>query len=213
MKIAILFSGRISFFEKSYSNIMKNIVQGNQVDFFVSYPKDPDINETNSFLEKFEPKAFMESDEQYFNIDRFPPPPPQYWVKSRNNLMCMFLNRKNVIELFKKYVEENNIHYDLVISTRIDFLLHSKLNLNQLLQKSNQNFLCIPSGEDWLGINDRIAIGNMKTMIEYMLCYDSLEYLFERGTYVYPEIALKDYVNYKKMKIFRFPLKTNIIRK
>jgi hypothetical protein len=213
MKIAILFSGRISFFQKSYPNIMENIVQGNEVDFFISYPKDPDINEMNSFLERFEPKAFMESDEEYFNIDRFPPP-KKFWVKSRPNMMYMFLNRKNVCEIFKKYIEENNIFYDLVISTRIDFILYSKLNLNQLLQKSNENFLCIPSGNDWAGgLNDRIAIGNLKIMIEYMLCYNSLEYLFEKGTYVHPENALKDYVDYKKMKVFRFPLKTDVIRK
>ncbi len=212
MKIAILFSGRIHLFQKSYQNIIKNMVQGNEVDFFVSYPKNTDINETNAFLEKFEPKGFMESEEEYFSIEKYPDPPKHVILKSRHNMMCMFLNRKNVFQLLQKYIEENNIKYDLVISTRIDFLIHQKLDLKLLIHKANQEFLCIPAGQDCLGLNDRIAMGNMDTMNVYMSCFDSLEYLFENGTWIHPESALKDYVQYKQMKVFRFPLKTEIIR-
>lgn len=210
MKIAILFSGRISFFQKSYPNIMENIVQGNEVDFFISYPKDPDINETNAFLERFEPKVFMESNESYFYLK------PKY-NRSRHanyhNMMCMYLNRKNVCELFKKYIEENNTHYDLVISYRIDYLISSKLDLNILYEKSNHDQLCIPEGNDYLGLNDQMALGNMNIMIKYLSCYDSLQNMFEKGTILHPETILYDYIKLNNIKTFRFPLKTDIILK
>lgn len=209
MKIAILFSGRILGFEKSYQNIMNNIVQGNEVDFFISYPKDSDINEMNAFLERFEPKEFMKSDEEYFFVKHVYRKTRGSW----HNVMCMYLNRKNVIELFKKYVEENDINYDLVISYRIDYWIHSKLNLQELVNKSKEGFLCIPDGNDYFGINDQMAICNMNMMIEYMSVYNSLEYLLDRYKLLDPEVLLKRYIEYKKMKVFRFPLKTNIIRK
>ncbi len=210
MKIAILFSGRIQFFEKSYPNIMKNIVQGNHVDFFISYPKDTDINMTNDFLEIFEPKVFIESDEKYFRVRHVPKRCPG---TNTHNTMCMYLNRKNVCELFKKYIKENKISYDLVISYRVDYFLSSKLDLQLLKNKSKQNLLCIPSGKDYHGLNDQMAIGNTETMIQYMSCYDTISELFKRGTIMHPETILHDYVKYKKMNTFRFPLETSIIRK
>lgn len=212
MKIAILFSGRINCFRRSYPNMMKNIVQGHQVDFFISYPKDTDINEMNEFLEKFKPIAFVENEEEYFSIDQYPDPPKHIILKSRHNMMCMFINRLNVCHLLQEYIKETNIHYDLVISMRVDFLVHSKLDLRLLTQKSKNGFLCIPAGQDCCGLNDRFAIGNTDVMSEYLSCYESLKYLLDHGTLLHPESLLKDYVHYKKMKVFRFPLKTEIIR-
>lgn len=210
MRIAILFSGRIQFFEKSYPNMMKNIVQGNDVDFFISYPKETDINMTNDFLEKFEPKVFIESDEKYFHVRHVPKRCPGV---NSHNTMCMYLNRKNVCTLFEKYIKEHKISYDLVISYRVDYFLSSKLDLQLLKNKSNQNLLCIPSGKDYHGLNDQMAIGNTETMIQYMSCYDTISELFKRGTIMHPETILHDYVKYKKMNLFRFPLETSIIRK
>lgn len=209
MKIAILFSGRISCFQRSYPNIMENIVQGNDVDFFISYSKDIDINETNAFLETFEPKAFMESDEKYFYVN------PIYH-SSRNkweNVMCMYLNRKNVKTLFKKYMEDHQIEYDLVLSYRVDYWIHSKLNLQQLVNKSNEGFLSIPAGNNYQGLNDQMAIGNMNTIIQYLSVYDALPHLLQRFGTLNPEIILQNYVKLKKIKLFRFPLETKILRK
>jgi hypothetical protein len=114
---------------------MENIVQGNDVDFFISYQKDTDINETNKFLEIFKPKLFMRSDENYFFVEHYHRATRASW----HSVMCMYLNRKNVNELFKQYIEDNKINYDLVISTRIDFLIHSKLNLDELYEGKKQS--------------------------------------------------------------------------
>jgi hypothetical protein len=209
MKIAILFSGRISCFQKSYPNIMENIVQGNDVDFFISYSKDSDINETNAFLEKFEPKVFMESDEKYFFVKDIYRKTRSSW----HNVMCMYLNRQNVQSLFKKYIEEHQIQYDLVLSYRVDYWIHSKLNLQQLILKSNEGLLCIPVGNDYQGLNDQMAIGNMNTIIKYLSVYDSLPHILQRFKTLNPEIILQKYVKLKNIKLFRFPLETTILRK
>lgn len=210
MKIAILLSGRIKGYRQSFQNIMNHMIQGNNVDFFASYPKETSNDLLLPFLQIFQPTVFVRSDEEYFNIDRFPTP-THVCVKSRHNMMCMYLNRNYVYQLFEKYKKEKNIQYDLVFSCRLDFMIHSKLDLNTLLQKSKEGYICIPEGEDHNGINDRMACGNEEEMKKYMTCYESIEYLLDHGGTLHPETMLREYFEYKEMKQFRFPLGTHII--
>ncbi len=210
MKIAILLSGRIRGYAQSYSNMIHHIVQGNEVDFFASYPKDTSNEELIEFLKMFQPKVFIRSDEEYFSIEKYSIP-THIHVKSPHNMMCMYLNRNRVYELFEKYKNEKNQKYDLVLSCRVDFIIHSKLDLSLLFEKSKEDLICIPAGEDHNGINDRMAIGNEKMMKEYMTCYQSLQYLLDHGGTFHPETILKEYFEYKEMKTFRFPLGTHII--
>jgi len=201
MRIAILLSGRINGYEKSYKNIIDNIVQGNQVDFFISYCKDISEESFENFKKIFNPVSYVKSDEVYFDMTPYPHP-THLGVKSRHNMMCMYLNRRNVYKIYNEYKIKNNIHYDLVFSYRVDFIFHSKLDLSLLLNAKES--ICIPEGCDYNGINDRMAVGNEETMKEYLLCYDSLQLLFDQGGTPHPETILKEYIEYKKLKIYRF---------
>jgi hypothetical protein len=197
MRIAVLFSGRLNGYEHSYKNILDNIVQGNQVDFFISYCKNSPQELLDGFLNKFKPVAWMESDEQYFDMTSYPHP-THVGVKSRHNMMCMFLNRSNVYKLYDNYKTVNNIKYDLVCSSRLDFVIHSKLDLSMMIKS-----LCIPAECDYNGINDRFACGNEEVMKDYMLCYDSLQKLFDTGGTPHPETALCEYLKYKNLTPYR----------
>lgn len=210
MKIAILLSGRIKGYEQSFKNMMNHIVQEHDVDFFASYPKDTPNNLLLPFLQTFQPKVFIRSNENYFSIDHIPTP-THVGVKSRHNMICMYLNRNHVYHLFEDYKKEKNIQYDLVFSCRVDFMIHSKLDLNILLQKSKEGMICIPEGEDHNGINDRMACGNEEEMKKYMTCYESMEYLLNHGRTLHPETMLREYFEYKEMKTYRFLIGTHII--
>jgi hypothetical protein len=207
---------------------MNHIVQDNEVDFFASYPKDTPNHILLPFLFKFQPKIFIRSNEDYFSINHIP---TFILTKSRHNMMCMYLNRNLVYHLFEDYKKKKNIQYDIVFSCRIDFIIHSKLDLNLIYQKSKEGYICIPKGEDHNGINDRMACGNEGEMKKYMTtllckvssfpqvkdlpgkltCYESMEYLLHHGRTLHPETMLREYFEYKEMKSFRYSLETHII--
>ncbi len=206
MKLAILYSGRIDNFEKSYEKIMENIVEDNEVDFFISYQKGTNYEELIKFIEKYKPKLYRESDENYFDISQYIEP-SHLIVKSKHNMMCMFLNRKYVFELFEKYVKVLNKEYDLIFSCRVDIIIKSKIDLYRLYYWSSKGYISIPGGDDQNGINDKIAVGNYNEMKKYFKCYDSLKYIFDNGGTLHPETCLFEYlILYMRLNLSRFYL-------
>ncbi len=203
MKIAILFSGRIKKFNSCYKYIMKNIVKDNEVDFFISHEKNLDKKELFDFVNLFKPKKIIENDEIYFDISKYPNAPK---VKSKHNIMCMFLNRFKVFNIFKEYCLEKNISYDIIFSHRVDFALNNILNYENYLEKIKEDYLFIPSEHDYGGINDRFAFGNFNTMKTYMNCYNKIYELLENKTPLHPETILLSYLKLTEVKIMRFKI-------
>ncbi len=209
MKIAILFSGRLTGYKDNYELIMKNIVSNNEVDFFIAHEKNVDSKILNDFVNLYKPKIILESDENYFDISK-------YNYKSsgnKHNLMCMFLNRYKVFTEFEKYCDEMNKEYDLIISHRLDLAFEEKIDLNKFYDKIKEDFLFIPSGNDYGGINDQFAFGNIDVMFIYMNCYNGLKELFEKKINIHPETLLNEYLkNNELTNIERFEVKNNLIR-
>ena len=203
MKIAILFSGRIDTTIEQYNNIMNNLVQSNDVDFFISHSKT-DEKSIQDFVNLYKPKKIIESDEIHFDYSKYPKRP---WT-NQYNIMCMFLNRKKVCKLFQEYINDNNINYDIIISCRCDLWFDEKLDINSLMNYTNNNVLCIPNPQfDYTGINDQIAIGNYKMITIYLQVYDSLFNILESGGNFHPETLLAIYLSVKCEKMYRFDLK------
>lgn len=209
MKIAILFSGRLDATIEQYNNIMNNLVQSNDVDFFISHSKTDD-NIIQDFVNLYKPKKIIESDELYFDCGKYKP----LSEKCKHHTMCMYLNRKKVCNLLKEYINDNNTNYDIIISGRCDLVFGEKLDINSLINHINNNELCIPNPQcDYTGINDQFAIGNYKTIITYLQIYDSLFKILENDSLLFhAEQLLACYLKLENENIYRFNLKYFIKR-
>ena len=201
MKIAILFSGRIDTTIEQYNNIMNNLAQSNDVDFFISHSKT-DENIIQDFVNLYKPKKIIESDESYFDCSMY----KSLSEKAKHHTMCMYLNRKKVCNLLKEYINENNINYDIIISGRCDLVFNERLNINSLMNHINNNELCIPNPQcDYTGINDQFAIGNYKTITTYLQIYDSLFKILETDSLLFhAEQLLARYLKLENENIYRF---------
>jgi len=202
MRIAILFFGRIKNYDKHFQNIMQNIVQNNQVDFFLSHSRDLD-EDVDGFVKLYKPIAVFNGEIVYFDHSKY---------KKRNDkqghpTMCMLVNKMRAFKLLNNYVNETGIDYDVVISYRLDVKSKDELNLN-----IENNKLYIPEGKDYGGINDQMAYGSFEVMKKYMMMYNSLYDILERGCVFHPETLLKKYLDNIKIDIVRFPFFYWIVR-
>lgn len=194
MKLAIILSGRIQDDESQYLNIMNIFVKEHEVDFFICYPKETNIEIVNWVTEKYKPKKILENDENYFNADKYE---KGYW-NNRHRVMSMFLNRYKLSECFKDYIQETGREYEIVIAMRMDLCFTDlEFDITTLCEPINRNELCIPNpGYDHGGMNDQIAIGNTEQIIQYLDLYGTLFEILEKGIYLQPENLLFHYLHY-----------------
>jgi hypothetical protein len=201
MKLAILFTGRINDNKDQYENIMKNLVNNQEVDFFISYPKDTNKDMVQKVSQLYNPKIIIENNEEYFNVDKYKKRPET----NKHNVLSMYLSRLNIKNAFNDYVRTTNIHYDVIISTRIDLRFKCEINLIDSLKHIQNNELCIPNPVfDYLGINDQFAMGNSNTIDTYLNAYNSLFELLESGVILHPETLLINYLRNNNMTFHRF---------
>jgi hypothetical protein len=87
-------------------------------------------------------------------------------------MTCHFINKNRVFSLLEQYVNKSNVHYDCVVSLRIDCLFQSKFIFNNL----KDHTVYIPSGYDYVdnAINDQVAYGK----IDVMKIYNSINPVF-----------------------------------
>ena len=91
LKLAILMAGRIMNYKNAYPNIMENIVQGNDVDFFLSH--SPELDEDlEDFRKVFQPNILNNDPHDIKMIN------PHFQHQNRHNLIKMIYNNvKNQI--------------------------------------------------------------------------------------------------------------------
>ena len=176
LKIAIVFSGRLTSYDKHYQNIMDNLVQGNDVDFYAGISEEP-VNERllDGFLKMYKPKKWAVSDKPLFDIDfkkekeRIPKnaAPPQstvYQARNRDKSRSLLMKSK--------------VKYDWIISTRADVYYKNKLNYDEL----DADKVNIPEGANFGGIQDKIAIAKKPLILRYLNMYDYLpEYIKKKN--------------------------------
>jgi hypothetical protein len=105
MKLAILFTGRINDNKDQYENIMKNLVNNQEVDFFISYPKDTNKDMVQKVSQLYNPKIIIENNEEYFNVDKY-----QKKVETnKHNVLSMFLSRLNIKNAFTSSIDEETV--------------------------------------------------------------------------------------------------------
>ena len=199
MKIAILISGRLTSYDKHYQNIIDNLGEGCEIDFYAGISEEP-INKRllDGFLKLYNPVAWKYSDEPLLDIE---------WDKVKANSV-MGPMKKNVMYMWRnRYTVRNFIieagHYDWIISTRIDVFYKNKLDYNVL----ESDKLNIPTQADYGGYQDKIVIAKHSLMIDYLDVYHNLKrYLIDDKKSVNPEPLLKHHIKNKNIPVHRISL-------
>jgi hypothetical protein len=205
MKIAILFSGRIFRFGNHYNNIMENIVQGHDADFFLSH--SPELDEDlESFCEMYKPVATSNDPIPEFDFTQYPVFPE--FTTNRRNIISMLYNRVRVFNLLETHMKINNIEYDFIVSYRLDLFSYNKLDY-----KIEPNILYIPEGSDHCGgINDQVAYGTYEPMKIYMHTFNNIYNILDSGCPIHPELINKENLLLHNINIQRVPFDYEIIR-
>jgi hypothetical protein len=204
MRVAILLSGRLTSYDKHYQNIMENLGQDYDVDFYAGISEEP-INETllDGFLKMYKPVAWKYSDKPLLDIEWDKVKSGKNLAPIKKNVMYMWRNRDNVKSLLKG-------DYDWIISTRLDVFYKNKLDYNDL----DDSYVNIPKGSDFGGYQDKIAIAKKPLMLEYLDVYDNLKkYVVDDKRTIEPETLIKYHLKYKSINVKRIVLKHDIFPK
>ena len=194
MKIAILISGRLTSYDKHYQNIIDNLGEGCEIDFYAGISEEP-INEKllDGFLKLYKPIAWKYSDKPLLDIDFSKVKSGKNLAPIKKNVMYMWRNRDNVKELLKG-------EYDWIISTRIDIFYKNKLDYSDL----DADSVNIPKGSDFGGYQDKIAIAKQLLMVEYLDVYDNLKkYVVDDKRTIEPETLVKYHLKNKNINVKR----------
>lgn len=173
MRIAVLFNGGVKYkiinntsitpniddniyhVGHTYINLLNTFGENNEYDFFLSI--NPELNEDlTEFIALYNPISICNDPIIYFDDYSKYKKAPETII---HNMICTFINKMRVYKLLEEHINKTNIHYDLVISTRVTIQYNKKFN-----EVINDN-LNIPYGCDHLGmIDNKIQINNINSM-------------------------------------------------
>jgi len=162
MHIAVLVYGRLTKCVEHYDNVVESIGKCNDIDFFCSSDNSSE-SLVNDFIRLYKPKLYDNSPIQYeYDLGKYP---GLQNVTNIHNMTCHFINKNRVFSLLEEYIHRENVHYDCVVSLRIDCLFQNNFIFNNL----EDNTIYIPYGEDYFetAINDKIAYGKIDVMKKY----------------------------------------------
>lgn len=214
MKVAILVYGRLNRALDNYRNIISRIGSTEErietIDFFCSSDNSTNIED---FVIKYKPKDYIndkiEIDENELNYYKSVRVPREVSVE---NVLRHFTNKKRVYNIFNQYTKENNLHYDVIVTLRIDIKFFKEFIIN----KPENNTIYIPNGEDHRnGINDQIAYGNQSVMEKYCNIMDNCKFIISNKLTrhgFHPESLTLSNIKLHEITIQRFNLKYKITR-
>lgn len=119
----------------------------------------------NDFIRLYKPKLYNNSSIKYeYNLGKYPGKKIETDI---HNMTCHFINKNRVFLLLEEYMNKENIHYDCVVSLRVDCVIKDNFIFNNL----EDNTIYIPYGYDYYenAINDQIAYGKVDVMRKYNL--------------------------------------------
>lgn len=119
----------------------------------------------------------------------------------RRSVVPMYYSINKVTNQFFTYVLATRTKYDIVIRARFDTRIKSPI------EYITDNGIFIPSGNDFCGINDQFAYGDVNSMLYYGDLYFSIiDYLQQNNTIrLNPEMLLKSYLYANRnISIYRF---------
>jgi hypothetical protein len=196
LKVAVFFSGRVQGYEDSYK-FLKNFIDKYNMDVFCSINSEFDQYHQD-FVKNFKCKKY---NFELFKQGNFMLKPLIREFNNTNNGLSMFYNHRKCMDMILKYQLESNLRYDVVVYMRADILPTTRNGFSLVLD----DYLHVPAGADWDGLNDQIAYGSVEIMNRYCdLFYYVETYCNQLGCPPYPERLLKFHVNYLHIPVKRF---------
>jgi hypothetical protein len=162
MRLAVIVFGRLNKCADHFDNILDSIGNHNEIDFFLS-SDNSDENLLNDFIRLYKPILYNNTPVVYdYDLESYPGKRPETNI---HTMTCHFINKNRVFALLEEHINKTNIHYDVVISMRIDLVFHDKFDFNNI----SDNTVYIPTGNDHVinGLNDQLAYGTISTMKKY----------------------------------------------
>lgn len=211
MKIAVLIYGRLNLSSLSYKYIIDSLNNYDSVDFFCS-SDNSDESHLREFITNYKPLDYINDE---INTDEHKymysfSAAPETSIDIIDKMIRHFINKNRVYNLFLKYIEANNKHYDIIMYLRADLKIYDKFDF----EYPKDNEIYIPTGRDHRdGLNDTIAYGNQNVMKIYSdLIYNCKTLLSKQLSYVHPETLTAMNLKYNNLTINRFVLKYDLIK-
>jgi hypothetical protein len=179
---------------------MESFKNSNTFDIFYSCDNAP-LDLLQEFIELYKPVSVIN---EKIELTKTYEDYPKHPHTNKNNMLCHFLNKSRVFYLLEKHIEIHKIHYDLVISLRLDLLFENTMPFYTV----EEDTIYIPEGYDYLdfAINDQIAYGSIRTMKIYMNIINNLEIILNNNkTLLHPESLTYTNILNNGLKIIRFP--------
>ena len=202
MRTAICISGLTRYYRETYTLFKENILDKlpGEYDIFISTWETDDILDIRDLykptLIKTDPNI-PENLKWYKEWEDFYTQFPNNSNANPGTTLPMLYKVKDCMQMVEAYGQTVTVGYDYVIRTRFDILHLTPLDLYQLLDCQEKNYLGIHYSDQlkepgWL--YDGFAFGGWKTMKIYSNLYDSLlEQAKKSNTWVIHEI-LRDYL-------------------
>ena len=199
MHIAVLIYGRLNKCIEHYNNVIESIGKNNEIDFFLSSDNSPELL-LNNFIDLYKPKLYNNNPVIYnYDLSIYPNKPPETNI---HNMTCHFINKNRVFLLLEQYINQCNIHYDCVVSLRIDCLFQNNFVFNNLVD----NTIYILLNYDYSGINDQVAYGKVDVMKKYN-SINALDLLNKSLSKPHPESLTIANIKFYNLKIERVDIK------
>lgn len=204
MHIAVLVYGRLNKCVEHYDNIVESIGKHNEIDFFLSSDNSSE-SLLSDFIHLYKPILYNNERIHYdCDLGKYPGKRSETNI---HNMTCHFINKNRVFLLLEEHTNKNNIHYDCVISLRVDCVIKNHFTFNNL----EDNTIYIPYGYDYYehAINDQIAYGKVDVMRKYN-SIDPVDLLERNLSIPHPETLNYANITFYKLQIERVNIKYNL---
>lgn len=208
MRIAVLVYGRLHKCAEHYENIIWTLGKEHDVDFFLSSDNSSE-DLLNDFIRLYKPVRYINEPIKYTDeLSIYPGKPDETNIR---NMTCHFMNKGRVFSLLEDYLHIANIHYECVVSLRVDLVFSTICDFTGL----DRNTIYIPNGFDYVsnGINDQFAYGSFEVMKKYCAIFSNTQHLLKEGLSIpHPESLTYANLLYSKVDITRVDV-SHVIQK
>jgi hypothetical protein len=224
MKTAILISGYLQCFDKTYRNLLNNISDARKSDIFIytfdtyedictchqCYYRKPHLDVINTFSimdqvkAAYKPKNIVVSYYKQLketikdNTDiSFNDNKYNYFDVDILSYFIHLFARKRLLEMVEEQESVDGSKYDMIISCRFDQLLANRIILASSVNPDNGIYVPHIASHYKNGINEQFCIGGRKAMQTYLSLYDAVApyYCSNVVEPLVPETILKHYLS------------------